>query len=90
VDGTNHIGPTWLDLYRRRELLTTGQTVEADEAYLTESMMDPRAKVVAGFDPVMPSFRGQLSPSEVAALVEYIKSLRTDRVVLPRPLRREP
>lgn len=89
VDGSNHVGPTWLDLYRRREVLAGGETVEADEAYLTESMMDPRAKVVSGFDPVMPSFRNKLSPPEVAALVEYIKSLRSDRVVLPRPIKRK-
>jgi len=87
VDGSNHIGPTWLDLYRRRELTTEGKVIEADEAYLTESMMDPKARVVSGFDPVMPSFRGRLSPPEVAALVEYIKSLRSDRVVLPTPQR---
>ena len=37
-----HIGPTWLDLYRRRETLESGEAVVADEAYLTESMMDPR------------------------------------------------
>jgi cytochrome c oxidase subunit 2 len=87
VDGSSHIGPTWLDLYRRRELTTEGKIVEADEAYLTESMMDPKAKVVSGFEPVMPSFLGKLTPPEVAALVEYIKSLRSDRVVIPRPTR---
>jgi len=54
--------------------------VDVDEAYLTESMMDPAAKVVAGFQPVMPSFQGKLAGPEVAALVEYIKSLQTDAV----------
>lgn len=79
VDGSPHIGPTWLDLYHRRETLTTGEQVLADEAYLTESMMDPGAKVVAGFSPVMPSYQGQLTPAETAALLEFIKSLRSDR-----------
>jgi cytochrome c oxidase subunit 2 len=77
LDGTAHIGPTWLGLYGREETLMTGQQVVADEQYLTESMMDPEAKVVAGFVPVMPSFHGQLTPAEVAALVELIKSLRS-------------
>ncbi len=81
TEGTPHLGPTWLDLYRRAERLTDGSTVVADEAYLTESMMDPLAKVVEGFKPIMPSYRGRLQAAETAALVEYIKSLRSDRLV---------
>jgi cytochrome c oxidase subunit 2 len=77
IDGEKHIGPSWLDLYRREEKLTDGQQVVVDEAYLTESMMDPRARVVAGFDPVMPSFRGRIEGADTAALVEFIKSLRS-------------
>ena len=84
VDGSAHIGPTWLDLYRRTVHLSNGVTVVADEAYLTESMMDPRAKQVAGFDLVMPSSLGNLESSETAAIVEYIKSLRTG--VVPAPV----
>jgi cytochrome c oxidase subunit 2 len=80
VDGSPHIGPTWLDLYQRRELLETGETIVADEAYITESMMDPRAKIVKGFNPVMPTFKGRLAGPETAAIVEYIKSLRSERV----------
>jgi cytochrome c oxidase subunit 2 len=84
VDGTRHIGPSWLDLYRRREPLEDGATVVADEGYLTESMMDPRAKVVKGFQPVMPTFQGRIPGPEIAAIVEFIKSLRTD-TVRPEP-----
>ncbi len=83
VDGTPHIGPTWLGLYGREELLASGQRVRADEAYLTESMMDPGAKVVEGFLPVMPTFQGRLSAAEAASLVEFIKSLRPERPVPP-------
>ena len=78
--GEQHIGPTWVDLYQRQTKLVTGQTILADEAYLTESMMDPMAKIVAGYQPVMPSYQGQLTGPEAAAIVEYIKSLRSDRV----------
>jgi cytochrome c oxidase subunit 2 len=53
--------------------------VVADEAYLTDSMADPQKQVVRGFQPVMPSYRGKLAPVEVAALVELIKSLRSER-----------
>jgi len=75
-----HIGPTWVDLYQRKTKLSSGETILADEAYLTESMMDPTVKVVQGYQPVMPSYQGNLTGPEAAAIVEYIKSLRSDRV----------
>jgi len=77
IDGSAHIGPTFLDLYLRRERLQNGETITADEAYLTESIMDPLAKIVGGYPPVMPTFQGRLSPPEIGALVEYIRSLHT-------------
>jgi cytochrome c oxidase subunit 2 len=81
IDGTPHIGPTWIDLYRRPTTLQTGQHIIADEGYLTESMMEPYIKMVKGYQQVMPSFRGKLTAPEAAALVEYIKSLRSDAFV---------
>ncbi len=80
LDGDPHIGPTWLDLYRRLETLETGETVIADEAYLTDSMIDPRAKIVKGYKPVMPTYRGKLAAPDAAALVEFIKSLRSQNL----------
>jgi cytochrome c oxidase subunit 2 len=77
VDGSRHIGPTWVNLYGREEKLKTGKSVIADEAYLTKSMMDPGADIVAGYQNVMPTYQGKLSPPEAAAIIEYIKSLRT-------------
>lgn len=76
VDGSAHIGPTWLGMYHRREHLSTGETINVDEAYIMESMMDPGAKLVAGFGPVMPTYLGKLTAPEASAIVEYIKSLR--------------
>lgn len=83
VDGTQHIGPTFLGMFGRHEKLATGEEIVIDEKYITESMMDPNLKLVAGFMPVMPSYLGQLDTPETAAIVEYIKSLRTDRVQNP-------
>ena len=80
VDGTRHLGPTWSNLYLKEERLTTGRTVVADEAYLTKSMMDPAAELVQGFPNVMPTYQGKMSAPETAAVVEYIKSLRTTAV----------
>lgn len=76
TDGTEHIGPTWQGLWGRRVQLEGGGEVEADAGYLTESMMDPMAKIVAGYRPVMPTYQGQLAPAETAALLELIKRLQ--------------
>jgi cytochrome c oxidase subunit 2 len=80
LDGAPHIGPTWIDLYQRKTTLVSGETIVADEGYLTESMMDPYLKMVKGYAQVMPSFRGKLAAPEAAALVEFIKSLRGDNL----------
>ncbi len=78
VDGMPHIGPTWKGLYGSRVLLADGRAIVADDAYLTESMMDPNVKIVAGYANVMPSFLGRLSGPEAAAIVEFIHSLRSE------------
>ena len=75
VDGRAHIGPTWRGLYGREQVLEDGSRAPADDAYIAESILDPRAKMVRGYRPVMPTYIGLLSPDEVAALVAYIKSL---------------
>ena len=76
VDGSPHIGPTFLGLFNARVPLEQGGEIVADAAYLTESMMDPQLKLHRGYGPVMPSYLGYLQPGEVSALVEMIKSLR--------------
>src|SRR5262249_49393276 len=77
TDGSPHAGPTFLDLYLRREKMRSGESLMADEAYLTESIMDPLARIVAGFQPVMPTFQGRLSPPEIASIIEYLRSLQS-------------
>jgi len=76
VDGSPYIGPTWAGLYQSRVPLEGAAPIDADVAYLTESMMDPLAKIRRGFAAVMPSYIGYLGPGDVGALVEYIKSLQ--------------
>jgi cytochrome c oxidase subunit 2 len=79
LDGTPHLGPTWAGVYESLVPLADGSEVVADVAYLTESMMDPLAKIHRGYQPLMPSYLGKLGAGEVAALVELIKSLRDTR-----------
>ena len=70
------VGPGWADLYGSGVALADGSTVRADEAYLKESIVDPDARVVAGFAPhLMPSYAGMLDEAQIAAVVAYIRSL---------------
>jgi cytochrome c oxidase subunit 2 len=77
VNGEPHIGPTFLGLYGRQETLQDGGAIRADEAYITQSMMDPGAHLVTGYANAMPTFQGKLTGPQTAAIVEYIKTLRT-------------
>jgi cytochrome c oxidase subunit II len=76
TDGTVRIGPTLQGLFGRTVTLDDGTTVTADENYIRESILDPNAKIVRGFQPVMPSYEGRLSEEEVAALIAYIETLK--------------
>ena len=76
VDGSAYIGPTWAGIYKSNIQLTNGQTVIADEAYLTRSMMDPTYELHLGYKAVMPTYQGMMRPAETAAILEYIKTLR--------------
>ena len=55
--------------------LTDGGNVKADEAYIRESILQPSAKIVAGYQPIMPTFQGLVTEEGVLQLIEYIKSL---------------
>lgn len=77
VDGTPHLGPSWRGLYGSQVPLSDGRVITADDGYLTESMMDPTVKLVAGYQAIMPAYLGRLSGPEAAAIVEYIRSLRS-------------
>jgi cytochrome c oxidase subunit 2 len=67
--------PSLAGLFGRPVRLSTGATVVADEDYIRESILDPGAKVVAGYEPVMPTYQGLLSEEAVMQLIAYIKSL---------------
>jgi cytochrome c oxidase subunit 2 len=67
--------PSLVGLYRKHVQLADGRVITADEAYLRESILQPNAKVVAGFQPLMPTFQGLVNEEGVVQLIEYIKSL---------------
>ena len=80
VDGSARIGPTLHSGFGTSHVLADGEHVLADENYLRRSILEPAADVVAGFEPVMPTYQGRLSEGELTALVEYLKSLSPSAV----------
>jgi cytochrome c oxidase subunit 2 len=75
TDGSHSVGPSFKGVFGHKVSLKDGSQVTADENYLRESILDPGAKVVGGFQPVMPTYQGQLKPQELDALIAFIKSL---------------
>ena len=80
-DGTTmgKVGPTWKGLYgSKRDIARIGKIL-ADDAYLRESIKEPTAKIVKGFetgDVGMPSYEGALTDAQIDSLVLYLKTLR--------------
>lgn len=75
-DGSPGIGPTWKGLFGHEVELSDGKKVVADENYIRESILDPKAKIVKGFQAVMPPFQGQLSEEQISDIIEFIKTLK--------------
>jgi cytochrome c oxidase subunit 2 len=67
--------PDLRNLYGRPVEISTGETVTADDSYIRESILEPRAKIVNGFADIMPTFKGQVSEDQVIALIAFIKSI---------------
>lgn len=79
LDGSQQVGPSFQDLYGRTDhAMDDGSTVTVDENYLRESILKPEARIVEGYDNVMPGTYSNLSEREVTGLIEFIKE-QSDR-----------
>ncbi|MFB3827094.1 MAG: cytochrome c oxidase subunit II [Bryobacteraceae bacterium] len=67
--------PNLLGLYNSTVRLANGTAVKADDSYIRESILDPNARIVAGYEPIMPTFQGLITEEGVMQVIEYIKSL---------------
>ncbi len=67
--------PNLVGLFGQPVKLSGGNSVKADEAYIRESILQPQAKIVAGYEPVMPTFQGLVTEDQILQLVEYVKSI---------------
>lgn len=76
TDGSQMTGPTWKGVWGRTSQLTDGSNPVVDENYVRESILEPNAKLVAGYPGQMPSFQGKLNDAQIAAIIEYLKTLK--------------
>ncbi len=68
-------GPVLNGIVGTKVALQGGNIITVDDNYLRESILQPEAKVVAGYQPIMPSFSGVVTQDQVNALIAYIKTL---------------
>lgn len=76
IDGSAKQGPTFKGTYGTEQPLTNGEKIVVDDNYIRESILNPMAKIRAGYRPVMPTFQGQLKDPEIDAIIAYMKSLK--------------
>jgi cytochrome c oxidase subunit 2 len=75
VGDTQGRGPVLTGVYGKPVQLQGGGTVIADDAYIRESIVNPQAKIVAGFQPIMPTFQGLVTEEQLLQLIAYVRSL---------------
>ncbi len=68
-------GPKLAGVFGKEQKLTNGQTVLADDEYIRNSILNPTGQIVEGYQPIMPTFKGQVTEEQLVSLVAYIKSL---------------
>lgn len=76
--GPSQRGAKLEGIYNKEVKLVSGQTVVADDEYIRNSILNPSGQVVEGYQPIMPTFKGQVSEEQLVTLVAYIKSLSGD------------
>jgi cytochrome c oxidase subunit 2 len=68
-------GPALAGIFGTQVALADGSKVVADESYIRESILDPMAKITAGWQPIMPTFQGQITEEQLTELISYVRSL---------------
>jgi cytochrome c oxidase subunit II len=74
-EGPQQRGPSLNNVFGHEVELQNGQKVLADEAYIRESIVNPQAKIVAGYQPLMPTFQGMVSEEQLMQLIAFVKAL---------------
>ena len=76
IDGTRMVGPSFKGIWGTKVELQDGKSVQIDEAYFRESLLEPAKKLVKGYPPTMPTFKGVLTEKEITDVMTYVKSLK--------------
>jgi cytochrome c oxidase subunit 2 len=83
ANGEGGRGPTLTGIFGHDTVIEGGQKVRVDEGYIKESILTPQAKIVAGYQPIMPTFQGQVSEDQLVQLIAFIKSLSPGSTGVP-------
>lgn len=75
VPGSDDRAPQLAGIFGTQEQLQSGETVTVDENYIRESIIFPQRKIVAGYDPIMPTYEGRAAEEQILQLIAYIRSL---------------
>ena len=76
IDGKAGIGPTLAGFFGQERVFADGSRGIADEDYVRESILEPKAKVLAGYEAVMPTYQGRIRDKEITALIAYFKKMK--------------
>lgn len=68
-------GPSWHGIFGKEIAMQDGDTVTADENYLRESILNPQARIVSGYQPIMPTYQGLVTEEGLMQIIAYIKTL---------------
>ncbi len=76
TNGSVMVGPSFKGLYGKTETLSDNSKIVVDDAYIRESIIEPQAKVVLGFDPVMATYKGLVKEEDINAIIAYLQTLK--------------
>lgn len=76
IDGSVVVGPSFKNLFGSTRNFADGSSVTADENYIRESILEPGVKIVKGYDPAMPTYKGRLSDEYITAIIAFIKECK--------------
>lgn len=84
LPGATILAPPLNGLYTQPVQLADGRTVIADDAYLRESILNPKAKIVSGYEAVMPTYQNQVSEEDILAIITYLKNMKNHSDATPQ------
>jgi cytochrome c oxidase subunit 2 len=76
LDGSALVGPSFYGIFGRDEVMADGTKLSVDENYIRESILNPQAKLVEGYAPVMPTYQGAFADEQIDAIIEYLKTVK--------------